>query len=95
MTIALNERIIRNSDLISASFDEDLVMLSIQTGRYYGVNSVGRRIWELLEESRTVASLCDRLVQEFEVTPLKCQEEVLIFLNALNEQGLLLKQSAV
>ncbi len=89
MKLQLNDTVARNKNLISSCLDEDLVMLSIQTGKYYGVNSVGRRIWELLEQPTEITQLCDKLGREFEVSKKQCEQEVLEFLNQLLTQNLL------
>ena len=81
----------RNKDLITSNLDEDLVMLSVQTGKYYGINSVGRRIWELLEQPQSRSQLCDRLLKEYDVSREQCEQEVSDFLNELEAQGLLSK----
>jgi hypothetical protein len=81
----------RNKDLLASNLDEDLVMLSVQTGKYYGVNSVGRRIWELLAVPMSVSQICDQLLKEYEVSRERCEQEVFSFLNELEAQGLLLK----
>jgi hypothetical protein len=62
-------------------------MMALESSRYYGLNRVGRRIWELLEEPTTVAALCARLVREFDVAPERCADEVLGFLGSLIQDG--------
>lgn len=81
----------RNKDLLTSNLDEELVMLSIQTGKYYGINSVGRRIWELLVLPVSVPQICDQLLKEYEVSRQQCEQEVLAFLNELEAQKLLSK----
>ena len=50
MSIGLGTKLSRNSDILHAPVgSEEAVMMSIDAGRYYGVNAVGARIWELLE----------------------------------------------
>lgn len=90
MTIGLLEQIQRDVSVISSGMDQDLVMISIQTGKYYGINPVGRRIWELLETPTCVAELCEKLGQEFEVSNEQCEQEVLEFVSELSKQKLLL-----
>lgn len=38
----------RNADILAASLDGELVMMSIQAGNYYSIGGVGTRVWELL-----------------------------------------------
>ena len=68
-------RYIRRPELISASLDDDLVMLDIELGKYFSLNPVAARIWELLEEAQTAESLCILLQEEYEVTEDQCLSE--------------------
>ena len=78
----------RNPGQLSADLDGEVVILSIDNGRYYDMNEVGSRIWALMERPISVAALIDLLVGEFEVEREICQEEVLAFLRELHADGL-------
>jgi hypothetical protein len=67
---------------------EEAVMMSVTAGRYYGLNAVAVRIWELLERPMTIAELCARLCEEFEVDAQTCEAEVLKFVNDLIDNGI-------
>jgi hypothetical protein len=67
---------------------EEAVMMSVTAGRYYGLNAVAVRIWELLERPMTIAELCARLCEEFEVDAQTCEAEVLKFVNELIDNGI-------
>jgi hypothetical protein len=45
------------------------VLLDTQTEVYFGLNSVGARIWELLPRHATIESLCEGLAREFPAVP--------------------------
>jgi hypothetical protein len=77
----------RIGDWLTAPVGEELVMMSAEHGMYLGLNEVGRRVWELIEEPREVGELCRTLESEFEVTPEICRAEVEAFLNELVENG--------
>lgn len=85
----LDSNIVRNPDLVATEMDGELVMMSIDQGEYYGLNRVAARIWELLDAATTVEQLCQRLTQEFEISPDQCQTEVLAFADELLAQGLI------
>jgi hypothetical protein len=68
--------------------DGDLVVLSVASGGYYGLNPVGARIWSLLQEPRTVRELEGRMLEEFEVDPARCAREVRDLLRDLADFGL-------
>ena len=76
--------VVRRSDaLISTNLGDDVVMMDIEQGDYYGLEAVAARIWALTEQPVSVASLCERLIAEYEISPEQCREEVLAFVNEL------------
>ena len=80
MAITLDTLLSRNSDILHAPVGtEEAVMMSVEAGRYYGLNAVARRVWELLETPKTIAQLCSQLCEEFEVDPQTCETDVLKF----------------
>ena len=84
MSITLETVLSRNNDILHAPVNpEEAVMLSISAGRYYGLNAVAARIWELLETPKTTAELCTRLCAEFEVEAPACEHDVLKFVDQL------------
>lgn len=78
----------RNPDLIGASIDDDLVMMSVDKGQYYGLSGVAPRVWELLENPHTFDQLVDRVLEEFEVTRDVCEKDLSEFLEQMEEFGL-------
>ena len=84
-----NTRLIRNKSLTTAELDGQVVMLNVDTSRYYGLNSVGSRIWELLAQPLTVAELCRTLQTEYDVSPDQCEREVIAIAQKLLDEKLL------
>lgn len=81
--VTLQSRIAKNDDIVSAEIDDEFVMMSIESGKYYLANKTGSRLWALLDKPRTVAELCAILTSEFKITPAVCQKEVLDFITQL------------
>jgi len=75
--------------LISADMDEEKVMLNIENGKYFGLDHIGRYIWELIEKPRTARGVVDVLLNEYDVEEKICQNQVMSFLNRLHTQGLI------
>jgi hypothetical protein len=90
MAINLNTVVSKNQQIISSKMDDEVVMMSVEKGNYYGLNRVGSEIWEKLTEPVTVAGLCDKLMQEFNVEKEQCQREVITYLDKLVSEGLIL-----
>lgn len=88
MLITFDTTLSRNSEILHAPVSADeAVMMSVTSGRYYGVNAVGTRIWELLETPKTVAELCTQINTEFDVDPKTCEAAVLKFIGDLVDNG--------
>ena len=51
------------------------------------MRDIGARIWELIEQPRSVDELCAELVREFEVADDVCRADVDALLNDLAAQG--------
>jgi hypothetical protein len=47
------------------------------------------RIWDALEQPRSLAELCDVVVSEFDVAPAECQTDVMQLLASLEQEGLI------
>jgi len=47
--------------------DGEAVLLDIESGEYFSLNSVGSRIWELCDGTRTAAEIISVICDEFDV----------------------------
>lgn len=87
--IDLNTTVSINSDILSTSLEDELVMLHMERGFYYGVDGVARYIWEQLEQPNTGRNLCKTLQQRYVVDNETAEREVLAFLSSLQAADLL------
>lgn len=79
---------VRSTDLSSSKVDDELVLLDMRTGNYFGLNHVAARVWELLEEPREFESLVAMICREYGVRPEDCSGDVRSLLDDLIAQGL-------
>lgn len=68
--------------------DAELLMMSMENNAYYGLNSVGRDIWELLDSTQTLDSLCESLMKKYSVSLKLCHDNVTALIVHLEEKGL-------
>jgi len=90
MAINLLSVISKNTKIISSKMDNEVVMMSIEKGNYYGLNPMAAEIWEMLTAPTTVQAICNRLMEEFDVEQEKCYTEVLAYIEKLGNEGLIL-----
>jgi len=81
-------RYLRNSRAISGRLDDELVMMDIEQGKYFALNPVATRIWELLEKPLTVGELCLQLRQEYDVEEEQCLAETMACIDDMARFGL-------
>lgn len=74
---------------ISCKIEGETALLQLEDGVYYGLDPVGTRIWDLIQERRTVADVRDRVCAEFEVDSATCERDLLDLLNALAQARLI------
>lgn len=87
--IGLSSRVRRVEGLFSGELDGETILMSIDKGRYYGMDSIGSRIWKLIEHPIVVSDLCEQLCKEFKVSAEECERDTLNFLNQLAQASLL------
>ena len=86
--LSLDTVVSRRDEPLTARVDDDLVMLDPAKSRYFGLDPIGRRVWELLDQPKSVEQLCAELEGEFEVSPAACRTDVLALLEQLAEADL-------
>jgi hypothetical protein len=91
--ITLETTLTQHPELMSQAMGRETVMMVLEKSAYFSLDEIGSEIWRLIAIPITVAQLCERLLDRFEVTPEQCQADVLIFLNEIYEQGLVQKVS--
>ena len=79
----------RREGLSADDGDGYAVLVDNATGKYYSLGELGGRIWALLEEPATLGALIGMLTEEFDVTAGQCRADILPFLAALVNRGLL------
>jgi hypothetical protein len=80
--------IVASPDQVSSALMEEAVILNLKDGVYYGLDPVGARIWTLIQSPLSVAELCGRIVDEYEVDEGECEADILALLNDMAEKGL-------
>jgi hypothetical protein len=74
---------------VSSEVGEETVILHLVDGVYYGLDPVGTSIWRLLQEPRAVAEIRDRIVEEYDVAPDRCERDLVALLRDLSQRRLI------
>lgn len=80
----------RNKNLFASVVDDELVMLDEEGGNYYGLDPVGKKIWEMLDQPCSFQSLINKLTDIYDVSSERCGQDAAIFLNDLIQNKLVI-----
>jgi hypothetical protein len=86
----LSSRITQNKETLSSAIDDELVLLSIINNKYYGMDSVGSRVWSLLAEPITINDMITTLTGEYDIPATESEKDVFSFLNELYSENLII-----
>jgi hypothetical protein len=74
---------------VSCQINDEVAILDLDRSLYFGLEGVGVQIWESLEQPRSVAELCNSLLEAFDVSRAQCEGDVLQLVTSLQEEGLI------
>ena len=78
-----------SQDQLSADIAEEVVIVNLKNGVYYGLGSVGFRIWGLIQERKSVEQIHDAILEEYEVDPERLERDLAALLQRLEDEGLI------
>jgi hypothetical protein len=82
-------------DQVSSELVDESVILNLKTGMYYGLNEVGASVWQLLQQPKTVADICNAIGQDYEVETTQCEADVFALLQDMIEAQLVVIKDEV
>lgn len=88
MVFKKNSKVVASQNPVSANLAGEAVILDPDSGMYYGLNEVGARVWELIQDPKTVDEIRDALLTEYEVKPERCERDLFALLQNLADKGL-------
>jgi hypothetical protein len=74
---------------VSCDLAGEAAILNLKTGVYYGLNPVGSRVWELVQQPRSVGEVRDVLLQEYDVDAAQCEADLMKLLQDLSDNKLI------
>ncbi|HQS95380.1 MAG TPA: PqqD family protein [Novosphingobium sp.] len=85
----LTETITLSEDVVAREVGEETMLLDLASGTYFGLNPVGGRFWQLIEEGRSAAEARDLLLEEFDVSADVLDADLSALLDELAAKGLI------
>jgi hypothetical protein len=80
--------VVVSKEQMASDIGGETVILGMTAGRYYGLDAVGARIWQLLQTPTAVADVKRAIVAEYEVDPARCEADLYVLLERMLHAGL-------
>jgi hypothetical protein len=68
---------------------DDAFLLNTKTNKYYGLEQVGARLWQLLTAGKTLKDAHQVLLSEYEVETNQLEQDILELLEDLQKNGII------
>lgn len=81
-------RVIATKQQVAADMMGEAVILNTDSGIYFGLNGVGTRIWELVQQPITVQTVQQTILHEYDVDAERCEQDIHRLLGKLLDAGL-------
>ena len=81
-------------DVVFRNLDGEAVLLDLGSGRYFGLNEVGTRIWQMIEGGRDASAIVDVLTDEYAADRATIAADVARLLDELRSRRLLVAGGA-
>ena len=75
-------------DVLSQEVSGETVLLDLNNENYFGLNEVGTRIWQLLQEQDNLEKIYEILLDEYEVDAKQLRKDFDDIINQLKDTGL-------
>lgn len=87
--ITVQSTVVVAPGLTAANLGDEAVLLDANSGRYYGLNELGARIFELARTPNSVSHIKTMLLQEYKVDEGQLEADLLTFLRDMEQRNLI------
>ena len=74
---------------VSDEEDDEMVLLNLANGKYFSLDNVGTRMWQLMSEHGQLKAVHQALLEEYSVDSQQLEQDLLALTDRLVENGLL------
>jgi hypothetical protein len=85
----MNQKVTFSDTVYAQEIDDEMVLLDMTSENYFGLDTVGRDIWQLLQEGKTLQEAQDALLEMYDVDLEILKKDFLDFVGELKRRGLL------
>lgn len=80
---------INKPSVVYEKFDDEVVLINVDSGNYYSFEMVGAYIWDFIQSGASETEIIDEVSKRYAGSILTIEDAVNIFLSELQEEGLI------
>jgi hypothetical protein len=85
----INKTVKLDENVLLQEVDNETILLDVKTSDYFSLNEIGTMFYKLIQEEPNLDLVLEELTEHFEVPKEKLKDDLLAFVYALEEKGLL------
>lgn len=94
MKVSPDSVVVAAKDQMASDIAGETVILGLKAGRYYGLDAVGARVWQIIQTPTPVDAVRRAILSEYEVEPERCEADLLALLQRMADADLVEIRSA-
>jgi hypothetical protein len=87
--ISISSIIIAEKDPVTSEMADEVAILEPKSGMYFGLDHVGARIWELIQEPIAVKDIRNTILSEYDVDVERCERDLFVLFREMSNKGLI------
>lgn len=85
----IKSKITLSKNVFAQEIDEETIILDSETQEYFSINEIGKVIWSLIEEKKNLEEIKAEMLDMYEVPQEQIEKDLLNFIQALEQKGLI------
>jgi hypothetical protein len=94
VTLTLDTVVEASRDHLASDLPDETIILHLPRSTYFGVDGVGRDVWELIRQPTSVRDVRNALVQRYDAAADVIEKDLFAFLEELHENELITVQGS-
>ena len=89
MVESTSRSVVPNAQVLFREIQGEGILLQLENGKYFGLNDVGTRMWQLIVEHQSLQIVLARLEREYDVDAAELRTDLLRLVDDLSRNRLL------
>lgn len=89
MKIGDDTTVVAAAGQLAGNLGEEVVIAGVSTGRFYGLNEVASRVWQLIQKPMLFGELKRALSEEYDAPPERLAADLVMLIERMHNEKLI------